>query len=110
MKLDLEQAGAWVVARVAGELTMDNSDGLVSQLRACFDRLKPAGCVIDLSAVTVLDSAGIGALVGTLHHLRRQNAQLRLSGVAGKVLMTLQVAHADRLFDLRATPAAALAG
>ena len=100
MKLAFETASDRVVARVTGDLTAENSDGLVSQLRAHFHQHKPALFVLDLSATTRMDSAGIGALVASLHHVRSAGAQLKLAGVTGRLLMTLQVARADRLFEI----------
>lgn len=100
MKLSFENGAAPVVVRVTGSLTAENSDGLVSQLRAHFHQHKPSGYVLNLSAVGQLDSAGIGALVSCLHHVRAAGSHLQLAGVSGRVLMTLQVARADRLFDL----------
>lgn len=100
MKLTFENGADHVAARVTGALTAENSDGLVSQLRAHFHQHKPKRYVVDLSAVSQLDSAGIGALVSCLHHVRSAGAHMQLAGVSGRVLMTLQIARADRLFDL----------
>lgn len=109
MRLTFENIGSRVVVHLADALTSDNSDGVISQLRSHFHQHKPAAYVLDLSAVTQLDSAGIGALVSSLHHVRSAGSDLCLAGVAGRVLMTLQVARADRLFTVHATLQDALA-
>ena len=110
MKTDWQQAGTWTVARIAGALTADNSDGLLSQLRAHFHQHKPEGYVFDLGGVDLLDSVGIGSLVACLHHVRKAGGDLRLAAAGGKVLMALKLARADHVFQLHPTADAALRG
>ncbi|GAA0709600.1 STAS domain-containing protein [Dactylosporangium roseum] len=52
-----------VVIRLAGELDLATRDQVVLAVRAVLPAFGPGELVLDLDEVTVLDSAGIGALV-----------------------------------------------
>ncbi|WP_327006537.1 STAS domain-containing protein [Dactylosporangium sp. NBC_01737] len=83
-----------VVIRLDGELDLATRDHLCDAVRAVLPIFRPEVLVVDLAAVSVLDSAGIGALVscwklaqdnGCALSLRNPRplayAQLRLTGL-----------------------------
>lgn len=109
MRLEISQHGTAAIARVEGTLTAADSDALPARLRAEHLQRSAKRYVIDLAGVELIDSSGIGALVSCLHHLRSRQSDVVLSGVRGRVLATLQIARADRLFHAYDTPEAALA-
>jgi anti-sigma B factor antagonist len=53
-----------VVIRLAGELDLATREQVTEAVRAVLPAFRPETLVLDLDAVTLLDSAGIGALVG----------------------------------------------
>jgi anti-sigma B factor antagonist len=53
-----------VVIRLAGELDIATCEQVTEAVRAVLPTFRPDALVLDLGAVTLLDSAGIGALVG----------------------------------------------
>ncbi|WP_433613156.1 STAS domain-containing protein [Dactylosporangium sp. CA-139114] len=53
-----------VVIRLVGELDLATREQVTEAVRAVLPAFHPGALVLDLDAVTVLDSAGIGALVG----------------------------------------------
>ncbi|MFF5234106.1 STAS domain-containing protein [Dactylosporangium sp. NPDC000521] len=62
-KLEAPDPGT-VVIRLDGELDLATRDRLSEAVRAVLPVFRPGALVVDLAGVTVLDSAGIGALVG----------------------------------------------
>ncbi|WP_432985085.1 STAS domain-containing protein [Dactylosporangium sp. CA-233914] len=58
------EASDTVVIRLAGELDLATREQVTEAVQAVLPVFRPDALVLDLAAVTVLDSAGIGALVG----------------------------------------------
>jgi anti-sigma B factor antagonist len=52
-----------VVVAVAGEIDLDTAPMLHAAVRAAIDRTAGQACIVDLTAVTFLGSAGLTALV-----------------------------------------------
>ena len=65
------------VARVSGEIDASNAKWLEERLRAPLTN-RADGLVVDLTATTYLDSAGIALLFGLASALRQHQQQLRL--------------------------------
>jgi len=64
--------------------------------------------VLDLTAVDLIDSAGLGVLVGALKRLRAGNGQLRLAAARGDVARVLHAAGLDKVLPLYPDVATAL--
>jgi anti-anti-sigma factor len=99
MKLEVTWRNEQVILTVSGSLTMDNAGRLTAQLRASV--IPPCRiCVIDMSGLTQLDSSGVGALATGVDICREKNVALRIAGISGRVLQTIQVAKADRFLNM----------
>ena len=72
-----ERHGGVTVARVSGEIDVSNAPWLDERLRAAITN-QSDGLVVDLTATTYLDSAGIALLFGLATALRQHQQQLRL--------------------------------
>ena len=72
-----ERHGGVAVARVSGEVDASNAPWVEDRLRAVITN-QSDGLVVDLSATTYLDSAGIALLFGLATALRQHQQQLRL--------------------------------
>lgn len=64
--------------------------------------------LVDLSAVELLDSMGIGVLGGLIRRAGESQAQIVLCGAPGAVQRTLEIAQFHRVVDMLADRAAAL--
>ena len=74
------------------------------------DELLKEGCknlIFDLTAVTVLDSTGVGILVMCYARMRKSGGMLHVAGAQGMVEQTLRMTNVDRLIELYPTVAAA---
>ncbi len=64
--------------------------------------------VLDLTAVDLIDSAGLGVLVGALKRLRAGNGQLRLAAARGDAARVLHATGLDKVLPLYPDVATAL--
>jgi anti-anti-sigma factor len=59
--------------------------------------------VVDMSRVTFMDSSGVNALIAAHQAMRAAHGWLRLAGVRGAVLRTVQLVGLDTLVSCHAT-------
>jgi len=95
--MSCEDEAVWLA--VAGEIDVAS----VPQVREALD----AGCatdaptvVLDLGAVTFIDSSGIGALIEIHRRLQAQRRQLTISHLNPSVLKVLQISGAADLLGV----------
>ena len=87
-----ERRGGLAIARIAGEIDASNVKWVESRLRALLTN-QSHGLVVDLSATTYLDSAGVALWFALAEDLRQHQQQLRLvvadpSSIARMVALT----------------------
>src|SRR4051794_24066020 len=88
VSIDISEAGdRHVVLAVVGEIDLATAPLLEGALRAYTD----CDVVVDLSAVTLLDAAGLTALIRTRTRLRQVGRSLRTTGERGAVLAAMNV-------------------
>jgi anti-sigma B factor antagonist len=61
--------------------------------------------MIDLSAVTYIDSSGVASLVEGYQTAKKQNLKFGLVGVSKAVLSVLQLARLDKVFPIHSSMA-----
>jgi anti-sigma B factor antagonist len=83
-----------------------------SNFRARVKELLDSGTkniAVNLSGVVYLDSSGIGAIVGVFSAARAAGAKCRFYAPSKQALQVLQMVRLDKVLDLRADEASALA-
>jgi anti-sigma B factor antagonist len=89
----------------SGEIDLASSPGLRQELQDLID----AGArrvVVDLSAVTFIDSSGLGVLVGVLNRLDDVGGgTLELCGLTGPVRKVFEITGLHEVFTIRDAPA-----
>ena len=86
-------------ALVSGELDIETAP----HLRAALLGLLDSGCtslVVDMAAVTFIDSTALGVLVGALRRVRASNGTMTLRIGTPQVLRLLEVTRLDGEFQL----------
>jgi anti-sigma B factor antagonist len=103
-----EHDGAVVIARVEGEIDASNAARIGARLRASLTNQSTA-LIVDLSAATYLDSAGINLLFALGEELpaRRQQLYLVVAPEA-PIARLLAITGLDRAVATHATRAAAV--
>ena len=93
---------------VPGELDLTISDGLREALLGVLNE-GALGLVVDMSATTFCDSAGITAITRAMRRAAASDATMRLAVSSPAVLRVLDLVGIDRLIEIYPDPAAALA-
>ena len=103
MEFDTDVTGdGIVVIRSEGRLNM----AAAPQLRAAVSECAAAGqsrIVVDLSAITFMDSSGLGALIGGLKTARQAGGDLRIAAPTEQVATVLGLTNLDRVLRPFAT-------
>jgi anti-sigma B factor antagonist len=85
-----------LVARLTGKLSLETVNGFLQQTRAySADKL-----VLDMSGVSYLDSAGVGALVQLFVHRRNQTKKMAVAALTTQGAAVLQVAGLTKLLPV----------
>jgi anti-sigma B factor antagonist len=74
----IEELGSVWVVTLRGEIDAYSAPSLREDLRVLVEERGALVVVIDLAAVTFLDSSGLGAIVGTLRRLRERHGRLAI--------------------------------
>ena len=82
------------IFRLAGPLVLPNMFGFMAKLREDSSR----ALILDFTAVPLVDSAGIGALVGAYVSRQKDGRRLLLVGVNQRIHNALEVTRVESLF------------
>ena len=97
--------GSLLVSRLNGKLSLETVHDFISTMRT-----EPATrLVLDMSGVSFLDSAGVGALVSLFVHRRNIGKSFAIAGLTQQGMAVLQVAGLVKLLPNFPTVEAALA-
>ncbi len=99
MRFSITPEDGLVVVHIDGEL-----DSITApELRASFDALadsKPRRVSVDLSALRLIDSSGVGAIVSLFKRILAAGGQFEVSGLQGQPRSIFQVLRLDRVFKV----------
>jgi anti-anti-sigma factor len=87
-------------AVLSGDLDYLNVPRLNDALKTILAKPELRELILDLSGITYLSGAGLGAMVALRHSLREKDAELFLSGCRGQVLRILQVTRLVFFFQM----------
>ncbi|GGL42234.1 STAS domain-containing protein [Phycicoccus endophyticus] len=97
------------IVTVEGEVDVHSA----AQLRQALDAEVAEGrtrLVVDLDAVSFLDSTGLGVLVGRLKLVRNSSGWLRLVCTSERILRVFRITGLDKVFGIFGTVEEALEG
>src|SRR6267142_1789291 len=101
----MSECGVGLVVRRNGKLSLETVHNFIQTLPP-----DPAArLILDLSSVSFLDSAGVGALVQIFVHRRNQGQRFALTGLTKQSTAVLQVAGLFKLLPIHASVEEALA-
>jgi anti-sigma B factor antagonist len=94
-----ERSGGVYVTKLRGRLMLETVNGFISELRAeTAQRL-----VLDMSEISFLDSAGMGALVQVMVHRRNQQKPFALAALTPQAIAVMQVSGLVKLMPTFST-------
>lgn len=98
----IEHIAGFYVVTLQGEIDAYTTPRLRSDLHQLFENQDVDALVIDLAAVTFLDSSALGAIVGALRRLRERAGQLRIVRPEGNAARIFELTGLDQVLDLYA--------
>ncbi|CAA7615843.1 STAS domain-containing protein [Magnetospirillum sp. SS-4] len=108
MNIETRDSDGIILVSLSGEVDLSHSAGLRKRLmELMFER---RDVVVDLSAVTYVDSSGIAGLVEAYQMARKNNTRFVLAALSDPVRRVLQLARLDRVFTITDSAEAALKG
>lgn len=110
MNVEVDKRGDRIaVLRLEGRLDLVNAAVFRDAVRLAVGDGTPS-FVVDLSAVPMTDSSGIGALVGALREARQAGGELRIAAAGEQVRTVLSLTKVDRVLKAYETVDDALDG
>lgn len=100
--------GKTAVVEAAGEIDLNCSLDFQQALLQLMDQ-RPAIVVINLAAVSYMDSSGVASLVKLLSRVRKAGVLLRLAAMSDRVRSVFEITRLDSVFDIRNSEQEALA-
>ena len=100
MNVTRENHGAAAVLVVDGQVDMHTSPELRRHLRTALEE-KASPLVVDLGAVSFIDSSGLATLIEALQGVGRHGGALRLVGLTPGVKNLFRLSNLTSIFDIR---------
>lgn len=97
LKLEVVATPEETVVRCIGKMTYTSAGALQTELRRLIPETKRV--VMDLAAMTYLDSFGLGVLAGAHLSAKRQQRQLKIINISPQALQLVQVTHLTYLLE-----------
>ena len=99
LQITIERGGEVAVMYLQGRSDIESSPHLRDQLLALLRRLSPAEeIIIDLEAVSYMDTSGLATLIEGLKIARLGGITMRLQGLQGRLLHLFQATGLGSLF------------
>jgi anti-anti-sigma factor len=101
LKLQLEERANETIVHCAGKITAENSEMFQREIRGLIESRLPGityRIVLDLSNVTHVDSAGMGALLGAWTSAQRKGCDLEIANLNPRVEKLVEITRLDTVF------------
>jgi anti-sigma B factor antagonist len=108
MEIKQREEGDHAIIELAGEVDLSCSPEARKHILAVLKSRK--NLLVDLSAVTYIDSSGVASLVEGYQTAKKQKLKFSLVGVSKPVMSVLQLARLDKVFPIYASVPEYLAG
>jgi anti-sigma B factor antagonist len=107
MTAEVNMQQDYAVVRLTGEIDLHSSPQGRKLILACLRDGRPT--LVDLSAVSYIDSSGVASLVEGYQLARERELDFGLVGVSAAALNVLKLARLDQVFPIYASVQARLA-
>ena len=95
--VDIEIQDELLIARLHGELDHHSVQTLREQIDSMALQNRPTELILDFTAVSFMDSSGIGLVMGRYKLAQELCATLRLCGLTASTRRVMQIAGMDKL-------------
>jgi len=101
MEHEIREEQGTVVVALRGDVDLGSSPVAREVLLECVER--GSDVLVDLSAVSYIDSSGVASLVEALQSARRRGTSLGLASPSDSARRVLQLARLDKVFPIHAS-------
>jgi anti-sigma B factor antagonist len=101
--------GDAVVVAARGEIDLNNSPDLRSELFTILNRHAPKRLILNLAEVPYMDSSAVAVLVETLQKMRKTGGKVYLTNLQPRVQGLIEIARLGTIFVITKDEAEALA-
>lgn len=101
MSVEIRSSGTAAVVVLSGDVDLQSSPKVRKALLQCLSDRRDV--LVDLGAVTYIDSSGVASLVEAFQTARKNGTRFGLVGVSAAAMRVLQLARLDRVFAIHAS-------
>jgi anti-sigma B factor antagonist len=101
MAYGAREEGGFSVVELTGDVDLSCSPDARAAILNCLNQNKDV--LVDLSAVSYIDSSGIASLVEGYQAAKKKSLKFGLVGVSDAAMSVLQLARLDKVFPIHAT-------
>jgi anti-sigma B factor antagonist len=100
LEILVDQVGKDTIVRLSGRVDVDSSPDLRGHVRTLLSKEQlPQTIIVDLTAVSYIETSGIATLIEALRIARHHQINLRLQGLGGAALRLFEVTGVLALFE-----------
>jgi len=99
MEYKTKTSGSTLVIKLKGELILAELDGFASGFDGALNGFEKSNLLVNLAAVTKIDSAGIGFILVNYRKTVVKHRSFALCSLKGSVSKAVKAAELDRLVD-----------
>ncbi len=107
MTYEVRSEGDTTIVALSGDVDLDSSPQVRTVLLESVREKR--GVLVEMSAVSYIDSSGIASLVEAYQSARRGSTRFALVAVSDSAMRVLELARLDRVFSIHASITDALA-
>ncbi len=100
MSVEINVTGEVVTAYLSGELDHHTAKDMRESIDNAIELNMPSLLVLDFSAITFMDSSGIGLVMGRYRNLQKTGASLHISGASQSIYKVMKLAGIEKLAKL----------
>ena len=97
MLVDINVTGEVVIAHLKGEIDHHTAREMREAIDSAVELNMPSLLMLDFSAVSFMDSSGIGLVMGRYRNLLKSGAELHITGVSPNVYKVMRLAGLEKL-------------
>ena len=106
MNCEIRHEGGVAVVSLSGDVDLESSPAVRAALLDCVGMKR--GVLVDMSAVSYIDSSGVASLVEAFQTARKSDTRFALVEVSEAAMRVLELARLDQVFSIHKTLAEAL--
>lgn len=100
MHLEEERRGRVTIFRIAGDLDLHSAPYFRERVDGCLEGTSAPALILDLSEVGVIDSSGLGALIGRFRKVRDLGGEMVLIGASPTARRVAEMGGLTRLVPI----------